>query len=164
MNIDPRSDQPDGLVYRDSPSRLEIDNPPTVVKAPLSRVGYALLPQLPARWENVLLTVTSAADEVRTAAIVRGDADDPLDSHFRFFSDLEEPSLMLRRSMYEPDGRGAWYNAQIRVFRDGTIDAAYDFATPPFGCWGPREVALVIRDQELYPRDAERLPDWHPSR
>lgn len=148
----------------DQVHQLEMDHPPAAPDEPLLHIGYALLPQLPEHWKDVFLDVTSAADEVRTLAIVRMHEDEPLDSRFHFFSDLAEPSLALRRSTYEPDGCGAWYNAMIRLSQDGAIDANFDFERPPFGCWGPNEAALVLRDQELYPRDPARLPPWHPAR
>ncbi|WP_166353978.1 hypothetical protein [Phytoactinopolyspora limicola] len=92
--------------------------------------------------------------------------------HSEFFFPAISPEfaaacLELRRSMYQadrPGGRGAWYNAIIRMRRDGLIAPLYDFSQPPFGHWGPREVDLVRRDQELYPRDPGQLPAWHPAR
>lgn len=35
---------------------------------------------------------------------------------------------------------------------------------PDVGVWGPDEVELLRRDQELYPRAPEWLPPWHPAR
>ena len=145
--------------------RLDVDSPPAEPpEDPLLRVGYALLAHLPLNWESAILEIAGAADDVRTLATVRVHGDSPSVSDTRFFTDLTELCLALRQSTYEP-GRGAWYNAFIMLVRDGTIKAAhYDFDLPPFGAWGPREVALVLRDHELYPRDPEQLPDWHPAR
>lgn len=157
--------QPSRDEHRDLHCQLDLDNPPAAPEEPLLQIGYVLLTQLPQYWETVFLQVTAAADEVRTLAVVRmQEDDDPLDSRFYFFRDLVEPSLALRRSTYEPAGRGAWYNAHIRLFRDGTIDAKYDYHSPPFGFWGLNEAALVMRGQELCPRAPERLPHWHPAR
>jgi hypothetical protein len=145
--------------------RLDVDNPPAEPpEDPLLRVGYALLAHLPEHWENVFFQCSGAADDVRTHAMVHVPGERPSPRSTHFFTDLTEPCLALRQSTYEP-GRGAWYNAFIMLVRDGTIKAAhYDFDLPPFGAWGPREVALVLRDHELYPRDPEQLPDWHPAR
>lgn len=149
--------------------RLRLDDPPATVDDPLLRVGYALLAQLQLSegWKLVVFQVTAAADEIRTFVLVHGQDDASPESLYRFpdvVPGLAEACLALRRSTYEPDGRGAWYNAHMRLYPDGTIVPRYDFSLPPFGCWGPRETELVRRDQELYPRDPERLPAWHPSR
>lgn len=145
--------------------RLDLEDPPTTpLEDPLLRVGYALLAQLPEYWESAMLHVTAAADEIRTFATVVVHEDDPRESRIKFFSDLAEPCSALREETYEPEGRGVWYNATIWLYSDGTIKPTYDYNTPPFGYWGPREVELVRRDQELYPRDPENLPPWHPAR
>lgn len=143
--------------------RLDLDNPPATPDDPLLRVAYALVAKLPEQWENVTLQVTGAADDIRTVAVVRVQGDRPSLNNLYFFTDLAEPCLALRQSTYEP-GRGAWYYAFIQLFRDGTIDKTYNYVTPPFGAWGHREVDLVLRDHELYPRDPDRLPPWHPAR
>lgn len=141
--------------------RLDLDSPPAAPEDPLLRVGYTLVTNLPEHWDFVMLQVTGAADDVRTAAMVRVPGGDPMSD--MFFADLIEPCSALRRAMYEP-GRGAWYNAMIALYRDGTLYPNYDHIGRPFGCWGPREVDLVLRDHELYPRDPEQLPPWHPAR
>ncbi|PSL02823.1 hypothetical protein CLV30_109131 [Haloactinopolyspora alba] len=153
-------------VRHDQVFQLDMDNLSAAPDDPLLQIGYALVPQLPGHWDDVLLDLTSAADDVRTMAMVRmqEEGDEPPDNRIHFFSDLTEPALALRRSTYEPNGRGAWYTAMIRLARDGTITAKFEFDLPPFGLWGPNEVALVSRDQELYPRDPARLPRWHPAR
>ncbi|AYY11715.1 hypothetical protein EF847_02200 [Actinobacteria bacterium YIM 96077] len=146
--------------------RLDVDNPRTTTDDPLLRVGYALLPQLPGDWEVAILHVTVAADEVRTFATVKDRGRPPLEGRLHYpgvSAELAEACVALRRATYEPDGRGVWYNANIRLERNGAIAALYDFVNPPFGCWGPNEVELARRDQELYPRDPQQLPVWHPS-
>lgn len=143
--------------------RLDIENPPASTDDPLLRVGYALLANLPEQWASAMLQVDVAADEVRTKTLVFGEgAEAPGRSYF--FSDLAESCMALRRSFYEPDGRGAWYHATIQLYRSGAIRVHYSYDSPPFGPWGPREVELMLRDQELYPRDPENLPPWHPAR
>jgi hypothetical protein len=146
------------------PPRLDVENPPaTPPEDRLLRVGYALLARLPEHWPSAMLQVHAAADEVRTQTMIFGeDAEAPVRTCY--FIDLAEPCLALRRASYEPDGRGAWYSAMIRLFSDGTIRPTYNYTSPPFGTWGAHEVELLIRDQELYPRDPEALPSWHPAR
>jgi hypothetical protein len=144
--------------------QLDLEHPPTTTQEPLQQIAYTLLSQLPQRWESVMLDVHAAADEVRyVGLVITQEADEPLDKRFRFFSGLTEPCLALRRATYDPHGQGVWYSAIIRLSPDGTGDAIYNFTFPPFGCWGPHEQALVLRDQEMYPRDLEQLPDWHPA-
>ncbi|WP_129669466.1 hypothetical protein [Phytoactinopolyspora endophytica] len=145
--------------------RLNVDDPSPETDDPVLRVGYALLADLPLNWETAFLDVTAAADEVRTSAMVKVRGADAASHAFRFyFPEIAEACLALRRATYEPNGRGAWYNAIIRLDRDGTISLNYDFTNPPFGCWSPNEADLVLRDQVLYPRDPELLPPWHPAR
>lgn len=145
--------------------RLDIESPPTAApEDPLLRVGYALLARLPEDWASVMLQVDAAADEVRTKTLVFGE-DPEAPGRPYFFTDLAEPCLTLRRATYEgDDGRGAWYHAMIRLYRDGAIHVIYSYESAPFGPWGPWEVELVRRDHELYPRDPENLPRWHPAR
>lgn len=142
--------------------RLDMDSPPSASDDPLLRVGYALLAHLPERWDYVMLQATGAADDLRTVVMVRVPGRDP-GMGIMFVTDLIEPCLALRQATYEP-GRGAWYNAMIALYPDGTIRPIYDYTMPPFGDWGPRELDLVLRDHELYPRDPEQLPPWHPAR
>ncbi|AYY13920.1 hypothetical protein EF847_15665 [Actinobacteria bacterium YIM 96077] len=149
--------------------QLNLDERPRETDDALSRIGYALLAQLPERWETAILEMAVAADDVRATAIVKVQDSDDASYAVRFFFPDVEPDLAaacveLRRSMYEPHGHGAWYNIQIKLNRDGTIVPSYDFSNPPFVLWGPNEVDLVRRDHELYPRDPELLPAWHPSR
>lgn len=148
--------------------QLDLENPPaTPPDDPLLRVGYALLDKLPERWDWAMLQVDAAADEVRTLVMVYVEDEcppDPPGSGIHFFLDLAEPCLTLRRSMYKPDGQGAWYHAVIKLDRDGRLQLIFQpDVAPPFGTWGPREVELLLRDQELYPRDPEHLPPWHPA-
>lgn len=146
--------------------RLNLDDPDPATDDPLLRVGYTLLAQLPEHWESAMLNVTAAADEARTfVVVVRRPAVDsePPETTF-YLPGVAEACSALRRATYEADGRGAWYNAHIRLDPNGTLVPLYDYDTPPFGYWGPNEVDLVRRDHELYPRDPELLPDWHPAR
>lgn len=144
--------------------RLNIENPDSAPQDPLLQVGYTLLALLPSGWRRVFLLATAAADDVRTSAHISMDDSDPPEVLELFFADLIRPLRLLRRSMYQADGLGAWYNATIQLYRDGTLHPKYAYQTPPFGCWGLREFELVRRDHEMYPRDPENLPRWHPAR
>ncbi|PZF84442.1 hypothetical protein [Jiangella anatolica] len=148
----------DGAPY----PRLELDDPPAPTDDPLLAVGYALLAHLPEGWEFALLTVSAAADEVRTYVTVRLPGGDARHRILLYLPDVAAAALALRRATYEPDGRGAWYGALIRLDNDGRLATKYDYDGPPFMQWGPGEVELLRRDHELYPRDPEHLPPWHP--
>jgi hypothetical protein len=143
--------------------RLNIDDPQAMTTDPLLRVGYALLAELPERWEAAVLSVTAAADEVRTNVLVRTPDKVSFELHMLYLPETAAACSELRRTMYEADGR-VWYNAIIRLNSNGTLVPNYDFQGPPFTYWGPREADLARRDQELYPRQPGDLPPWHPSR
>ncbi len=145
--------------------RLDLDGPPPATDDPLLRVGYALLAELPDEWEYALLIVSAAADEVRTWVIVKVPSDDVTAMRNLFYLPrVAEAAAALRRATHEPEGRGAWYTLTVRLERTGALKPRYDYESPPFMTWGPGEVELLRRDQELYPRDPAKLPDWHPAR
>ncbi|WP_116947675.1 hypothetical protein [Jiangella endophytica] len=141
--------------------RLRLDDPPATTDDPLLTVGYTLLAHLPDGWEYALLTVSAAADEVRTNVTVRLPGGDARSRILLYLPDVAAACTALRRASYVPDGRGAWYGAIVRLDSDGRLATKYDFDSPPFLQWGPGEVELLRRDYELYPRDPEHLPPWH---
>ncbi|HEY9409038.1 MAG TPA: hypothetical protein VIP77_05600 [Jiangellaceae bacterium] len=143
--------------------RLDLDDPPATPDDPLLNVGYALLAVLPDGWEAALLTAAAAADEVRTMVVVRMPGDATFRQRLLYLPTVAEACSALRRSVYDAAGR-AWYGLILRLERSGVMHASYEFDEPPFLQWGPREVDLVRRDQELYPRDPAQLPGWHPAR
>jgi len=145
--------------------RLTLDGPRPPTDDPLLRVGYAMVEHLPPRWEYAILQIAAAADDVRIGITVKHETGGPLTfRHLLYLPDVAAASAELRRSMYEADGRGTWYGAGITLQQSGAMTTHYDYDNPPFGYWGPNEVTLARRDQELYPRPPERLPDWHPAR
>jgi hypothetical protein len=149
--------------------RLDLSEPRPTTDDPLLRIGYTLLAALPEQWEFAVLNVTAAAEDVRTFAVIKAAGpgqegqSPPFERHLLYFPEVTESCLALRRSTYEAEGR-TWYNVHIRIDRNGVMTPIYDFDGPPFGYWGPREVELVRRDQELFPRAPEQLPAWHPAR
>lgn len=143
--------------------RLDLDDPRAATDDPLMNVGYALVTALPDGWEAALLTASAAADEVRTMVVVRMPGDATFRQRLLYLPTVAEACSALRRATYDAVGR-AWYGLVLRLERSGVMDPSYDFDGPPFLQWGPREVDLVRRDQERYPRDPAQLPDWHPAR
>ncbi|WP_092622735.1 hypothetical protein [Jiangella sp. DSM 45060] len=143
--------------------RLDLDDP-AATDDPLLRVGYALLPHLPGGWLTAVLNVAAAADDVRTWAMVTKPGVGPSRyEHLRYLPDVAAEAAALRRSMYDPS-RGAWYNLMLRLNANGTLVTRFDHDGPPFLHWGAREVELVRRDQQLFPRPFDRLATWHPAR
>lgn len=142
--------------------RLDLDRQPPSTDDPLARLCFALLPALPQHWQKATLDVGAAADDVRMFVVVRMPGEG---HHFRtlhYLPAVAAAAGALRRSMYEAEGRGAWYRAMIQLYRDGTVHPHYSFDEEPFLHWGPGEVELLRRDHELFPRDAAHLPTWHP--
>lgn len=145
--------------------RLDLDGAPPATDDPLLRVGYALFAELADEWEYALLMAHAAADDVRTQVMIRRPADDfATFQHLLYLPDVAGACAALRHSMYEPGGKGTWYAVTVKLKRNGVLVPHYDYEGPPFIPWGPGEVELLRRDQELYPRDPAQLPDWHPAR
>jgi hypothetical protein len=144
--------------------RLDLDDPRASTDDPLLRIGYALLGHLPAGWLYAALHASAAADEVRTGVMVKLEGGGPLTfRHLLYLPDVAAACADLRRSMYEP-ARGAWYSIMVMLRQNGALSPQFFNDQPPFGNWGPGDAELLRRDQELYPRPAERLPEWHPAR
>jgi hypothetical protein len=75
--------------------------------------------------------------------------------------------VKLRESMWESQ-QGTWYIGQFFVDPAGGTGATYDYESIPLHP-GSSETPDDIRDelledQELFPRDPERLAAWHPAR
>lgn len=143
-------------------ARLDLERPPPSTDDPLVRLCYALLAELPEHWQKATLDVGGAANDIRMFVVVRMPGEG---HHFRalhYLPAVAAAAGTLRRSMYEAGGRGTWYRALIQLYRDGTVLPHYNFDDEPFLHWGPDEVELLRRDHELYPRDPEQLPPWHP--
>lgn len=126
----------------------------------LQRIGGAMVAAAGESWRSATLSITglSAATSARLM-IERQDG-----SVVRS-TDLSDDALLwcddLRDGMYT-DGEGTWYNAAITVTADGKIESTFDYDTPPFE--GEATDDLLLDDDEAYPRTADRLPEWHPSR
>lgn len=137
----------------------------------LDAIGHAMVAAAPERWRKITLTATTAADMTSAQVSV-----DMQDGTVHNTSKLDRDGVLaisgLRKSMYQ-EGKGAWYNATITVDESGKILADFDYDNAPFGgiaddddpdSEGDAEPDLLIEDNEMYPRDLEFLPDWHPAR
>jgi hypothetical protein len=66
---------------------------------------------------------------------------------------------------------GTWYNATFHLSAGGDIAGEFDYDNPPYGglasddpaSEGEADPGLLLEDHELYPRDDEHLPTWHPA-
>ena len=151
----------------DPPPRISLTDERPATDDPLLILGYALLDHLPDDWTSARLYVTSAAETVRTWVDVdTGHSDEPGEEAFAV-PEIAAECLALRKSMYEP-GKGTWYNATITLEHKsphvGQLTTRFDNERRPFVYWGPEEIELVHRDIELFPRDPDWMPEWHPLR
>ncbi|MBS4102571.1 hypothetical protein [Tsukamurella paurometabola] len=64
----------------------------------------------------------------------------------------------LRAAMYQ-EGLGTWFSAVIRVDREGSFDATFNYDDEPE--WdAPVDPIVYLTDQETFPRDVENQPQW----
>lgn len=64
----------------------------------------------------------------------------------------------LRAAMYQ-DGLGTWFSAVIRVDRNATVDATFNYADEPE--WdAPVDPIAYLTDHEHFPREVENQPQW----
>lgn len=74
--------------------------------------------------------------------------------------------LELREAMYS-ESTGTWHQAIFRLNQESNFDADFDYDAKPYEAEeeGSKDLRdLLMYDQELYPRDNENLPDWHPAK
>lgn len=129
-------------------------------EAQLAAVGQALARSAPSGWQQLELKVSGAGGMTRT--IVAATCEDgSVDRECELDDDGEDAAAELREAMYQV-GKGTWYNARLTLDRSGQLDAEFDYENPPFD--GDADRGLLIEDERLFPRDADSLPDWHPSR
>lgn len=63
----------------------------------------------------------------------------------------------LRTAMYQ-DGLGTWFSAVIRVDRNGTVDATFNYDDEPD--WDTVDPIAYLTDHEHFPRDVANQPSW----
>lgn len=135
---------------------------------PLGAVGQAMVAIAPAGWRRLTVHATAAATMTSVTTVAELTGNTP-PAHPVMGTDGVLAVADLRQSMYRK-GTGTWYNATITLDASGKITADFDYEMAPFGglagnvADGGAEPELLLADQELYPRDSEALPRWHPSR
>lgn len=112
-------------------------------------------------WRKLSLSITGVAAIWRTQLAIEG-ADGTVDVSKGPGDDAVEWCDDLRDAMYSED-EGTWYNATITLTEGGQLETTFDYDTPPFPGEGIPD-GLLTEDNEVYPRAADRLPDWHPSK
>lgn len=126
----------------------------------LTTVGRSLARSAPEDWRELELKISAAGGMTQTTVSATR-ADGSIDRHCELDDDGDDAAADLRESMYQ-QGKGTWYNARLTLDDSGQLDADFDYDNPPFD--GDADRDLLIEDQRLFPRDAELLPTWHPSR
>jgi len=126
----------------------------------LEALRKALARSAPEGWRELELRISGAGGMTGTV-VTATRADGRVDRDCELDDDGDDAAAGLRESMYQ-EGKGTWYNARLTLDSGGRLDAEFDYDNPPFE--GDADPGLLIEDQRLYPRDAELLPGWHPSR
>lgn len=126
----------------------------------LQKIAEAMAVAAGTNWRKLSLSITGVAATWRTQLAIEG-ANGVVDVSKGLGDDAVEWCDDLRDGMYA-DGEGTWYNATITVTADGQVESTFDYDTPPFA--GEVTDDLLLDVQEAYPRAADRLPVWHPSR
>ena len=126
----------------------------------LTAVGQSLARSGPRGWRELELSISGAGGMTRTIMTATRE-DGSVDRECELDDDGDDAAAELRGAMYQ-EGKGTWYNARLTLGSSGQLDADFDYDNPPFD--GDADRGLLIEDQRLFPRDAEALPAWHPSR
>jgi hypothetical protein len=126
----------------------------------LERVGKAMARSAHGDWTSITLAVTVVRSMSQSEMSIES-ADGGVDESQGLTDEGDLAYEALREAMYQP-GKGSWYNARFTLHPDGKLVSEFDYDNPPFE--GDADEALLIDDQERFPRDPENLPSWHPSR
>ncbi|SDU77200.1 hypothetical protein [Jiangella alkaliphila] len=123
----------------------------------------------PDGWQRIVVHAEALADEVEIGLTVTL-GDGSTTKKVRPESGLGATVGELRREMYDP-GRGGWYLADFTVV-GVDVTTTFDYDTCPFGglidddepdSEADADPEDLLRDHEMYPRPADRLPAWHPA-
>lgn len=126
----------------------------------MREIGASLVRTAPDGWLKMELHITSAGGMTQTT--VDGHrSDGSIDTSCALDRPGRVAAHEIREAMHQP-GKGTWYNARFTLTPDGNLESEFDYDNPPFE--GDADEALLIDDQERFPRVPENLPDWHPSR
>lgn len=127
----------------------------------LQKISDAIVSAADDPWQSTTLSITAASTLLGVEMLIER-PDGSADRSKTPEDDALEWCEELRDGMYTEE-EGTWYNATITVTADGRLESMFDYDNPPF----PGEDIpddLLIDDNEAYPRTADRLPNWHPSK
>ena len=76
--------------------------------------------------------------------------------------ELSKAMKRLREASYR-EGSGTWFGVRVTVTASGSVTAAcnYDDEPPWFA---PVDPVVYVRDQEKFPRDEDKQPEWLKQR
>jgi hypothetical protein len=131
----------------------------------IGEIFIAMRQEAPGRWENLQLIATSVgAGTDFTTKVTSADGGS---TSFRLEHTTASACSKLRRTMFQP-GKGTWYSAHFTINSAGECDVRYDYDSIPLDPDFDETLEDIrdslIEDQELFPRDQEFLPEWHPCR
>jgi hypothetical protein len=129
----------------------------------LKEIGQAALDAAPVGWKTITIEVTGLADTLETASVAETSSGEE-----GFVLDMDGGiAVMELRGAMHREGVGTWYRATIGVDENKQVTASFDYESKPYeeDEEGSAEVIdLLTQDHELFPRDLEHLPDWHPAK
>jgi hypothetical protein len=131
----------------------------------LRLIFSAIHRKAPRVWRGLELVVlgTGSSTHFTTHATLTDGSDDSFDLE----STTASACSKLRRTMFQP-GKGTWYSAHFTINSAGECDVYYDYESIPLDPDFDETLEDIrdslIEDQELFPRDQEFLPEWHPCR
>jgi hypothetical protein len=129
------------------------------------RVGQSMIDDAPLGWERLNLTATAAGGSIEVSGTV---ISRQRTLPFLPSVNADAALIQLRQTMFRP-GHGTWYLAHFSLALDGELEVDYDYNSIPLDEVHRTGVdddlrEILVEDQELFPRDQENLPGWHPCR
>jgi hypothetical protein len=116
-------------------------------------------------WTSLELAVIGVGARTSFSAVAT--SRDGSQSTPRLSTDGARACVKLREVMYRPGG-GTWYTARFTVDATQQCQVNYDYDSEPTDPDFEETVDDIrdelIEDQEMFPRDQEHLPGWHPCR
>ena len=129
----------------------------------LQAIGADALRAAPDEWLQITINVSGAGSgtEIESSVLTPHGAQD-LEMSINGDVALDD----LREAMYQ-EGTGTWYRATFTIDSAGQIEADFDYDAKPYDPMDEGQdyiTEMLLEDQDLYPRDQDHLPDWHPAK
>ncbi|MFC7621219.1 hypothetical protein [Microlunatus sp. GCM10028923] len=126
-------------------------------------IGRAAVDQAPPGWTWITIVIDAMGDSARVDSVAHTDESE---TPFNLGGPGGLACLDLREAMYRPKV-GTWYRAHFRIDVSGQLASDFDYDSRPYDAEeeGSADVRdVLLHDHEMYPRDKEHLPDWHPAK